>query len=855
MITITSSDKACICKTARAVGSPKKLAHRLTNQFTDWIRENGLEWAISREKEMKLWYLNRLSNDHHIPDWVAHDKNGLPVNAYREVFKMKNTARALALLSLGSMFKWKPGQFSQAQTNKFLGSILALDKPVSREDLRSDKFFETYGGRWKFTEDLSGQFKPWPIPMVDSINYWNGKGRPTLGGPKVDRVVKTIQSIFDPDKLGPVVPEYYRGSLPEKDDKNHGRRVTSIRDARKFLDQDLRQNFPMSVAVFLHNLNRDDLVPELHWSGGVPGYGELVGLANSHGRMVLIQEPYLKPRAVGNPNRILQFYLEPLAKFFNHLGSCEGNSLMDQDAGKRWAQGKLQEGVELACSDLTSASDLFDFRKVEEWIREEYHLDDLMDSETWENYRTHMALFKDSTMNWVFNSQILDKHAPNKERLISWKKGWCLGTRASFGYLSLANIICARRACRDAGLPYSDTFRIVGDDIVMDSRIEPFYKKYILELGGSINETKTMRSSEVAEFAGSIITPNYIMPKNLKFKSFTTDHSDEAINVLRTSYASVYDIFRLTDLVGDQALGLLNKRQRKLYHQYKMIPGVAVSGPWSQNSHGEPLSKRVHYAETVLEPNKPDKDIQETTQEMSLLKASIQESPLLRENPELESQADEPGDPHISTVSTVEDFSSMGPSFDLPRFPGKKDHYQTPILGTPPSESLIQEHEHGDPRAKALSPDNFLQRKSSLSKGDKLPAKGSGKPTFSDDFDPLGIGTNNRYQRPVHERISYEDLPKLADPQDISRTRSIRNRLIMSLEFGSANRTSALRVLHSEVGGLSSSRVQGILNELGISLQDTSWKEYLDTISVGDIVSFCEPLIEVEDDIFTKDLT
>jgi hypothetical protein len=286
-----------------------------------------------------------------------------------------------------------------------------------------------------------------------------------------------------------------------------------------------------------------------------------------------------------------------------------------------------------------------------------------------------------------------------------------------------------------------------------------------------------------------------------------------------------------------------------------MVPGVAVSGPWSQNSHGEPLSKRVHYAETVLEPNKPDKDIQETTLEMSLLKASIQESPLLRDNLESESQIDDSGDPHISTVHTVEDISDMGPSFDLPRFTGKKDHYQTPILGTPPSESLIREHEHGDPRARAPGPDDFLKKESSLSNEDKLPAKGSGKPTFKDDFDPLGEGTNNRYQRPVHEKISYEEMPSLAEPQDISRTRSIRNRLTMSREFGPITRTAILRVLHSEVSELSNSRVQGILDELGTSLEDQSLREYLSTITVGDIISFCEPLEEVQDDTLTKDIT
>lgn len=855
MTTVTSADKACICKTARAVGSPKKLAHRITNQFTNWIRDNGIEWAISREKEMKLWYLNRLSENHQIPDWVAHDKNGLPVNAYREVFLMKNTSRALALLSLGSMFKWKSGEFSQAQTNKFLGGILALDKPVSREDLRSDEFFVTHGGRVAMEERSHGDSIIPQMPFSSRINYWNGKGRPAFDRVKFKDFLSRCERILDRNRLGPVTPEYYRGSLPERDDKGHGRRVASIKDARKFLDQDLQRNFPMSVANFLHDVYRDDLVPESHWSGGLPGFGRLADLAQSHGRLVLIQEPYLKPRAVGNPNRILQFYLEPLAEFFNLLTTTKGNSMMDQEQGKRWAQGKLSQGVELACSDLTSASDLFDFDKVTEWMQEEYYIDEILSDDAYLFWQSSMTLFKDSTKNWVFNPQVLDKYAPDKEHLISWKRGWCLGTRASFGFLSMANIMCARRACRDTGLPYDDTFRIVGDDIVMDSQIEPQYKKYILELGGKINETKTMRSSKVAEFAGSIITPGYIMPKNLKFRQFTTDQSREASNILRKSYASVYDIFRLADLVGNQAIGLLNKRQRKLYHQYKMVPGVAVSGPWSHNSHGEPLSRRVHYAETILEPNKPDKDIQETTLEMSLLKASLQESPLLRDNLELDHQVDDPGDPQTSTEVSVEDWSRMGPSFDLPLYQGKKDHYQTPILGTPPSESLIREHEHGDPRGRTPGPEDFLERKSSLTQEDKLPKKGSGKPTFKDDYDPLGEGTKNRYQRPVHDRISYEEMPLTAEPQDISRTRSIRNRLTMSLEFGPATRNSVLRLLQSDTEGLPNSRVKGILSDLRTSLEDLSLREYLDTITVSDIITFHEPLEGAQEDIFTKDLS
>lgn len=875
MITLTPTDKACICKTARALGFSKRSSQRLTDQIYKWSNNNGIEWFIAREKDLKTWYLKRLSGDQSsIPDWVSHDKKGLPLGIYREVFTMKNKARALTLLSIGSIFQNKIGQYSQAQTRKCLSGIFAVPADtINRESLRDDSTFVTRADETFVLEHLtwtrvatSRYFFCDDFPLHDRMfimNYWSGKGRPALTEEYREDLTKEISSILDPEKLEAVSPEYYRGSLPEKDGKGHSRRVSSLRDARKFLDQDLKSNFPLSVAESLDRLGRPDLVPDCHWSGGIPGFGKLKDtLVRKHGRITIVNEPFFKPRMIGNPNRILQYYLEPLATLFDLLADCKNNCVYDQEAGKQWAQLKLREGVELASSDLTSASDLFEFSKVWRSIWEEFRLQEVLTEESKDHLESYMHLFYSSVNGWVLNPTIFDKHAPDKEHVVGWQRGWCLGTRASFGFLTLANICCARKACRECGIPYDDAFRVVGDDIVMISAIEPAYTRFVEEIGGSINQSKTMRSSLAAEFAGSIITPDYIMPKNLKFKHLSMDHRKESLNVLKNSYASVYDIFRLTDLVGKQAIGLLNKKQKRLYHQYMMIPGVVVSGPWSQNSHGEPLYKRVHYYETVLEPNKLQKDTQEKTLEQSLLEMSIQESPLLKDNLQSqspESQPQEAGgteDRPQPKSWLDEEIEVVGHQYDLPSstLKGTDDHYQTPIVGTPPTKSLLRERPHGDPRLRNPGPDEFLERKSSLVREDKLPAKGSGKPTFKDDFDPLGKGTDNRYQRPVVDRSSYEDVTNdTLPPEDYPRIGSICNRLESYPEMvGPLTRESVVAVLHYNTEGLDDKRISKILHHISTSI--SSKIEHLSTITVSEIIGYSGPSNEAPEDPLTKDL-
>jgi hypothetical protein len=148
-------------------------------------------------------------------------------------------------------------------------------------------------------------------------------------------------------------------------------------------------------------------------------------------------------------------------------------------------------------------------------------------------------------------------------------------------------------ACKRAGIP-KDSFRVIGDDIIMDSRAFPHYERLIAQMGGEINRSKTIESDKLAEFAGRIITPHTAYAKRIKAKEMS-DNSFMAVMAK----------------MGDRAKSLLRPRQRKMYDTFKYVPGIAVSGPYSDNSFGVGLEYRYHwylkYSSLPKEKLEPDK--------------------------------------------------------------------------------------------------------------------------------------------------------------------------------------------------------------------------------------------------------
>jgi hypothetical protein len=321
------------------------------------------------------------------------------------------------------------------------------------------------------------------------------------------------------------------------------------------------------------------------------------------GRVSVLQQPQLKARIVGNPNRVLQVTLEPLKQvYMNCLRKLQSDVTHDQESGVRWVQEKLKQGIELAGSDLTSASDLLDVGLSLSLVDHTFGFPKINGYRDYSEY-----FFEVSRSKWW---------CPGLNREVEWQQGDVLGTGPSFGLLSLTNNAAAlnafwhsqRDGVIDKSIPWNDSFRVVGDDIVMLAPMEKYYTRIIEDLGGEINHSKTLKSDRVAEFAGRVITSNGSYLKAIKY----SEPSDNSF----MSYVAQ---------LGDQAKYLLMPKQRRVYDLLREVPGVVVPGPWNQDSFGIPLGPRYQwYLEEVqpaLEAVEPDLDLRDY--QMLLLKAEL----------------------------------------------------------------------------------------------------------------------------------------------------------------------------------------------------------------------------------------
>lgn len=520
------------------------------NTVLKWERENGPEWTNSRIKDLRQWYETTLTGIPKPPPWFKHGKDGYPLGIWKSVFKLP-PAKALGVLSMNTVFY--ETKFSETQKKKFLHGL---------------------AGNQSQDQDY---FRRIDLP---SIRLTLPKKMPEIQFP----------TLFD-----------MTGSIPVHECRSTVRPNNNIGLALKAL-RDSWKSVPQVTFDFL--VKQDYLT---YMPVDVIGNDYQLELDRPHercvGRVSVLQQPQLKARVVGNPNRILQVTLEPLkAIYMNAARKLPTDVTHDQESGVAWVQDKLKQGIELAGSDLTSASDLLDVRLSLALVDIVFGFPSIDGYRSYRNY-----FFEVSRSNW---------YCPSLNREVKWEQGDVLGTGPSFGLLTLTNnasAILAYMQAVDGGaidksIPWSDCFRIVGDDIVMRSQLEPYYTRVIEALGGEINHSKTLKSDRVAEFAGRIITSNSSYLKAVKY----CEPSDNSF----MSYVAQ---------LGDQAKFLLMPKQRQVYDLLKEVPGIVVPGPWMQDSYGLALQDRYQwYLEEVqpaLEAVEPDLVLEDY--ELLLLKASL----------------------------------------------------------------------------------------------------------------------------------------------------------------------------------------------------------------------------------------
>lgn len=553
-----------LCKSLRASGIPKPQCLQIVNTIEKWDNANGPEWVVKRIKAFRQWYETFLAGDPVAPEWFKHDRNQLPTGIWKWVFGLP-IAKALAVFSVSTLYYEKSP--SQTQLEKFQHGL----EGTGTQDA-----------------ELSQQLKA--LARSGTAAWHSQKPGTKLGAPPVP-------TLFD-----------MNGSVPVHEGHSVLRPDT-LGEALTALEQSW-DSVPQVTFDFLDRFRPDgeDLL------GYIPphilGNDYVLELNKPHcsvvGRIGLVQEPELKGRFVANPNRVLQCTLNPFKELLMGLvRDLPWDFTHDQELGMLWVQEQLRSGTRLAGSDMTSASDLLDLEMCLDLIEYTYGLNDV---ENWKDYRDYFL--EVSRSEWF---------CPQLNRNVSWRQGDPLGTGPSFGILTLTNgalgVLSCLFASKDGKIPpFREVlaggryFACIGDDFICDERIAPYYTRLVRRFGGDINLSKTLTSDRVAEFAGRIITPNQIYLKRVCF----AEPSDN-------SFMSV------VSQLGDQAKYLLRPRQRKAYQYFKEVPGIAVKGPWLQDSYGVPLSDRYQWYLEEVQPalERLEPDLITTSYDLVLLQAML----------------------------------------------------------------------------------------------------------------------------------------------------------------------------------------------------------------------------------------
>jgi hypothetical protein len=537
---ISKSLQNSLCQGLRACGIRKNDSDHILNTVEKWYNENGPEWTVKRIKDLRQWYETFLAGKPVPPVWFRHDAEDLPLGIWKRVFKLP-VAKALGVLSCDTVFYEKT--LSDTQKEKFLHGVAGNSSQSEADLLNLIKESEIPRGIMHF---CTSRFKVMPKIQFPTIFDMNGSV-PIHDG----------HSVLRPEnKLGPALEALSQSweDVPQ---------VTF-----DFLDrQNLLGYMPISVLgnEWQLELNRPH--------------------CSNVGRISILQQPELKARVVANPNRVTQVTLDPLKEvYMTTARRLKTDVTFRQDAGIAWVQDQLRRGNELAGSDMTSASDLL---SVELSLKLVDHIFGFPEIPGYTDYRRYFL--EVSRSNW-FCKQL----GPTELSLVQWAQGDPLGTGPSFGLLTLTNNCAAMLAYELAvneGLldpkevPVKDSFRVVGDDIIMRSEMSDFYNKVIKSLGGEINLSKTLVSDRVAEFAGRVILPNQVFLKRIKY-------SEPSDNSFMDYMAQL----------GDQAKHFLRPKQRQVYKLLKEVPGIAVGGHWMPDSYGIPLQERYQWYLEEVEP-------------------------------------------------------------------------------------------------------------------------------------------------------------------------------------------------------------------------------------------------------------
>jgi hypothetical protein len=162
---------------------------------------------------------------------------------------------------------------------------------------------------------------------------------------------------------------------------------------------------------------------------------------------------------------------------------------------------------------------------------------------------------------------------------VQWSVGQPMGLGPSFGSFAFFHNVILHLAHQEAKSEKHplDTFRIVGDDVVIAcDKVHTSYLKALKVLKIPVSESKCISSKVLTEFVGRIITHDATYP-TIKWKN--------------TSDNNFIDVMKF---LGPSSTTLLQKRQRKMVKVLAPIPECFGGLGW--NPKGLSYEMRIAYA-------------------------------------------------------------------------------------------------------------------------------------------------------------------------------------------------------------------------------------------------------------------
>lgn len=468
------------------IGIPRYTIKPLIAEMVKWEENSGVEWTIKRLKSLKVDLIRRQSGLEPMT-WIRknrqHDISGV----------------------IGSLFRWS--DLSDRNFSRAIQAFMAYSYYILPHLTEEQKKKFLSGINPDNPDNLSTSFKKM---FRDSVSRTIRQRRITCSG-------------------SPLV--VYQGSPGKKAPRFFGAKSTpqnlNILDDLQLFNTDsglrLYRDFKRLYEPLLVGLgNRKDY---LNWLSDNQN-NDSSDYSVRGGEIHFLQEPGGKLRSIASPFRIHQEALKPLGKLvYDVVSLLPWDCTFDQSKAIPHIQSCLRQGCQIHSIDLSSATDHFPLSLQVEALKGFLHEDD------WD----HIDLFiKISRGTW--KSQIGD---------LKWTKGQPLGLYPSFGCFTLTHGLLLNYL---SDCDYHNQFFVVGDDVVILE--DELYNKYISVLDRMScpwSPDKSISSSSLCEFAGRIVTSNWVIPQ-LKWRKMSDDN-----------------FLDICKLLGKQSRCLLTSRQKRVF--------------------------------------------------------------------------------------------------------------------------------------------------------------------------------------------------------------------------------------------------------------------------------------------------